>query len=82
MVRFYVVWRGDEDEFFVTGVDFEGTFAQRDKHSATLSATVWVMLAWDVEYGPEFGQNPFAVQNPASFDLITVFTGDNIHFTL
>lgn len=70
---YYVVWRGDEDDFMFTRLDLDPLLlAAGDNH---LSNQQLVQMAWDAEYGDTGEVNPFVGDNPASYDLLEVVGG-------
>lgn len=73
MKRFFVIWRGDEDDFFITALDFDTDF-----DTSKLSNQQWVQMAFDAEYPGE--ANPFVGFNGACYEMIDVFSGNNITF--
>ena len=68
MQTFYVFWRGDEDDFLCTLIDFEEGF-----DVGGLSNRDWVCMAFDCEYPEE--SNPFVGDNAAPYDLIEIVGG-------
>ena len=80
LVTVYVIWRGDEDDFFITRLDLEPLMLAPGNNR--LNNQQIVQMAWDVEYHDidEYGMNPFVGENAASYELIEVFSGNNINF--
>lgn len=80
LITVYVIWRGDEDDFFITQLDLDPLMlAPGDSH---LTNQQLVQMAWDAEYPDtdEYGPNPFVGEDAASYDLIEVFSGTDIKF--
>lgn len=77
---FYVIWRGDEDDFFITRLDLDPLMLAPG--DARLSNQQIVQMAWDAEYPDtaEAGRNPFVGNNPATYEMIDIVGGDNITF--
>ena len=73
MKSYYVIWRGDEDDFFITKLALDP--GQIDR----LSNQEIVQMAFDAEYGFE-GPNPFVGPDSASYEMIDIFSGDNVQF--
>ena len=69
---YYVIWRGDEDDYFITRLDLPLGMID------TLGNQQVVQMAFDAEYPAE--PNPFVGVNPAGYDLIDIFSGDNLTF--
>lgn len=75
MKNFYVIWRRDEDQFFVTVLQLT------DDEYAEIDNDELVARCWDAEWGEiATGANPFRCVSGATYDLVEVFTGDNIEF--
>ena len=73
MLTYYVVWRIDEDDFFVTRLDLP--------LDMELSTDQYVQMAFDVEYPDE--ANLFTTEDMAPYDLATIFRvryNTTIHF--
>ena len=73
---FYVIWRGDEDDFMVTRLDLDPLMMAPG--SNRLNNQQVVQMAFDAEYPDE--PNPFVGDNAASYEMIDIFSGDNITF--
>jgi hypothetical protein len=77
---YLVIWRGDEDEFFVTSLDLTKTQAD------SMSNLDFVIKSHEKEYKDsdivDCGEyiNPYVGDNPDSYDLIEIISGDNITF--
>jgi hypothetical protein len=69
---YYIIWRGDEDFFYITRLDLEPW------HYNKLSNNQLVQMCDDVE-NLEMPSR-FVGGSPASYELIDVFTGENIEF--
>lgn len=78
LVSVYVIWRGDEDDFFVTHLDLDPLMLAPGDNRLTNQHLV--QMAWDAEYPntDEYGANPFVGENAASYDLIEVLSGTDI----
>lgn len=74
MQTYYVIWRGDEDDFFVTALDIPKEVA------VTLTSKQFVQMAYDAEYNDFTEPNPFVGPNPAPYEVITVFTNAAVQF--
>lgn len=75
---YYVIWRGDEDDFFITRLDLDPLLMAPGDNR--LSNQQVVQMAFDVEYPDE--HNPYVGDSPASYEMIDIFTGDNIQFVM
>lgn len=65
---YYVIWRGDEDDFFITRLDLPVGMID------TLDNNQVANMAHDTEY-PD-GDFPFS----GDYEMIDIFSGDNITF--
>jgi hypothetical protein len=72
MHTYYVIWRGDEDEFFITRLELPVGMID------TLCNQQVVQMAFDAEYPDE--PNPFVGDDAEPYDMIDIFSGDNITF--
>lgn len=72
MQTYYVIWRGDEDDFMITPLDLER------QHFEALDHNQIVQMCFDAEWPGE--NNPFVGDDPASYDLIQIVTGTNVQF--
>ena len=68
---YYVIWRGDEDQFLITAVYLPP--ADYD----LLDNNDLIRLCHDVEYGDD---PDTAGEYPDSYDLIEVITGTDVRF--
>ena len=67
----HVIWRGDEDNFFCTLLQFEESVTQRQQLQVW-STEDYVVQAHEVEY-PD---GPNAILEGESYECIAVFEGD------
>nr|DAU76371.1 MAG TPA: hypothetical protein [Caudoviricetes sp.] len=72
MKAYYVIWRWLSDDFYITRLDLDPECASR------LGNQQWVQMAYDAENPEE--DNPFVGDDPETYDLIDVFSGDNVEF--
>jgi hypothetical protein len=66
MKTYHVIWRGDEDEFFITRLDLE------EGHIDNLSNQQVVEMCHDVEY-PDADN---AITQGATYEMIDIIGGD------
>ena len=68
MQTYYVIWRGDEDDFFITQLDLPVGMID------TLDTNQVANMAHDVEY-PDYD-----VEFTGDYEMLDIFSGDNITF--
>lgn len=73
MQTYYVIWRGDEDDFMVTALDLD------PDHFESLDNNQIVQMCWDAEY-PDQHPNPFVGEGADSYELIEIVTGTDVKF--
>ena len=75
MQTYYVIWRGDEDDFMLTALDLEAAFF------ATLSNNQIIKMCYDAEYLSleDSEPNPYSDEaGGAPYDLIDIITGTDV----
>lgn len=77
---YYVIWRGDEDDFMITQLDLPPQMMAWGDDA--LDNNQIIQMCWDAEFGhdPSYGTNPYVGEDCASYDLIEIVTGTDVQF--